>query len=141
MKKILNTYDIAHELLADENADWSRAGAFALAEYLEDLEEDTGEEMELDCVAIRCEFNEYDSLIECAKEYLSDERIAEVLDFQEKKDELKRADWLESKGEVADAKQLRSYFGVDHDERLLREWALDHGQLIEFDGGVIISSF
>ena len=98
MKKILNTYDIANELRADENADWSRAGAFALAEYLEDLEEDTGEEMELDCVAIRCEFNEYDSLIECAKEYLSDERIAEVLDFQEKKDELKRADWLESKG-------------------------------------------
>ena len=48
MKKILNTYDIANELLADENADWSRAGAFALAEYLEDLEEDTGEEMELD---------------------------------------------------------------------------------------------
>ncbi len=30
-----------------------------LAEWLEDLEEDTGEEMELDPIALRCEFSAY----------------------------------------------------------------------------------
>jgi hypothetical protein len=62
MKKTMTTYDIAHELIGDENANWSRAGAFALAEYLEELEESTGEEMEFDHVAIRCDWSEYADL-------------------------------------------------------------------------------
>ena len=52
MKMTLTTYDIANALRGDENARWSRAGSFALAEYLEQLEEETGEEIELDVVAI-----------------------------------------------------------------------------------------
>jgi hypothetical protein len=66
MKKTLTTYDIANELIQDSNANWSRAGAFALAEYLQELEEDTGEEMEMDVVAIRCDYSEYSSLEEWA---------------------------------------------------------------------------
>lgn len=62
MKKTLTTYDIADALYADENANWSRAGAFALAEWLEEMEESTGAETELDVVAIRCDFAEHDSL-------------------------------------------------------------------------------
>ena len=50
MKKTLTTYDIADALCQDENANWSRAGAFALAEWLEEMEESTGEETELDVV-------------------------------------------------------------------------------------------
>jgi hypothetical protein len=60
----LSTYEIANRLLNDSNACWTRAGAFALAEYLESMEEDTGEQMEYDAVAIRCDFSEYSSAVE-----------------------------------------------------------------------------
>lgn len=58
MKRTLSTYEVAHALLDDDNAGWTYKGAFALAEILEQYEEDTGEELELDCVALRCEWNE-----------------------------------------------------------------------------------
>lgn len=69
MKKTLTTYEIGHELLQDSNANWSRAGAFALAEWLEEYEEETEEELELDIVAIRCDFSEFDSAQEAAENY------------------------------------------------------------------------
>ena len=62
MKETLNTHQVANALFKDENAAWTYAGALALAEYLEQFEDDTGEEMELDVVAIRCDFSEYASL-------------------------------------------------------------------------------
>jgi len=58
----LSTYDIADRLLRYSNA-WSRAGAFALAEYLQEMEDSTGEQMEFDAVAIRCDFAEYPSAV------------------------------------------------------------------------------
>ena len=38
MKTTLNTSEAASLLMADENADWTRAGAYALIEHLEQLE-------------------------------------------------------------------------------------------------------
>jgi hypothetical protein len=58
----LNLTDIAQRLLADEFAGWSTNGAFALAEYLTSYAESSGEPMEFDLVAIRCEYSEYKSL-------------------------------------------------------------------------------
>lgn len=69
MKKTLTTHEIATALIGDENANWSRAGAFALAEWLEKLEETSGEEMKLDVVAIRCDFSEYESAQDAAGDY------------------------------------------------------------------------
>lgn len=60
----LSTYDIADRLLRDSNACWTRPGALALAQYLQSIEEDTGETMELDVVAIRCDFSEFSSAVE-----------------------------------------------------------------------------
>jgi len=60
----LSTYEIADCLLRDSNACWTRPGAFALAEYLQELEDSTGEQMEFDAVAIRCDFAEYPSAVE-----------------------------------------------------------------------------
>lgn len=48
--------------MADDNAKWSRLAAYALVEYYENLEEETGTEIEFDPVAIRCDWTEYDSL-------------------------------------------------------------------------------
>jgi hypothetical protein len=108
MKLTLNTYAVADLLIADNNANWSRAGARALAEYLEEIEESTGEEIEFDAVAIRCDYSEYESLAKWADEY--------GFNIDEDED-----------GEAA--------------EESIREYIQDRGQLVEFDGGVIVSSF
>ena len=58
MKNTLNTSEAASLLMADDNAAWSMAGAFALVEYLEQVEEDCDTEIEFDRVALRCEYSE-----------------------------------------------------------------------------------
>lgn len=63
MYQTLSTSEAADLLKRDSNAAWSYAGAHALAEYLEQVEED-GEPIEFDAVAIRCDFAEYASAIE-----------------------------------------------------------------------------
>ena len=73
MKQTMTTSDIADDLRRDENANWSSAGARALAEYLVEFESETGAEMEFDRVAIRCDFAEYKSLREWSKEYFGSE--------------------------------------------------------------------
>jgi hypothetical protein len=120
MKKTMTTSEIAHELIDDGNANWSRAGAFALAEYLEELEESTGEEMEFDHVAIRCDFSEYADLETWLSEYYSRPIPAAY----------------ESAGIDLDGEE-----DEEEKEELIRSHIQDHGTLIEFDGGIIVSSF
>jgi hypothetical protein len=60
----LSTYDIADRLLRDSNACWTRPGALALAQYLQEMEDSTGETMEFDVVAIRCDWSEYPSAVD-----------------------------------------------------------------------------
>ncbi len=69
MKTTLTTSHAAEILSKDEYSSFSRLGAYALIEHLENLEDETGEEMEFDVVAIRCEFSEYDSPQEAAEDY------------------------------------------------------------------------
>jgi hypothetical protein len=125
MKKTLTTSEIAHELIDDGNSNWSRAGAFALAEHLEQYEEETGEEMEFDHVAIRCDFSEYKSLLDFADEYFGgDNRQAADalgLEIAISGDEFEEEEW-----EV---------------ENAVRDYIEGRGTLIEFDGGIIVSSF
>ena len=120
MKKTVTTSEIAHELIDDGNANWSHAGAFALAEYLEELEESTGEEMEFDHVAIRCEFAEYADLETWLSEYYG--RPIPVA--------------YESAGIDLDGEEDEG-----EKEALIRSHIQDHGTLIEFNGGIIVSSF
>jgi len=137
----LNTYQIADALKNDTCARWSYNGSLALAEYLEEYEESTGEELEFDFVAIRCDFSEWDSLQEWAADYFSDDWREEVgVDMEEIKGISSNADKLEAAGEIADANQMREHAnGILNSA--IREYIQDHGQLIEFEGGVIVSSF
>jgi hypothetical protein len=117
MKTTLSTHEIADALKRDENAAWSWAGAKALAEYLEELEADTGEEMELDIVAIRCDFSEDSSLAAWAEGYF---------------------------GGITEAREglgLDEDACLDEEEDKIRNYISERGTLIEFDGGVIVSSF
>jgi hypothetical protein len=72
MKTEMTTYECAKALTHDEYANWTRSGAFALVEYLEQMEDDCGTQIEFDPVALRCEFSEYDTAIEAAKVYTSE---------------------------------------------------------------------
>ncbi len=65
----MTTYECAKALTHDEFASWSRGGAFALVEYLEQLEEDCGMSIEFDHIALRCEYSEYKSLQDFAEQF------------------------------------------------------------------------
>jgi len=123
MKKTLTNYEIAHELLQDENAAWTRSGAFALAEHLEQYEQDIGEELELDVVAIRCDFTEYASLEEWAGIHFAS-----------------HVDAVNELGlTIGDGGALEE--SSEEQDEAIRSYIQDHGTLIEFDGGIIVSSF
>jgi len=48
-------------------------GLRALFNYLEETEEDTGEEIELDVIAICCDYTEYENLAEFQNDYNAEE--------------------------------------------------------------------
>ena len=48
---------------------FSYEGKRALYDYLIELEEGCGEELELDVIALCCDFSEYNTALEAAKEY------------------------------------------------------------------------
>jgi hypothetical protein len=126
MRKTLSTYEIADLLIEDDNAFWSRSGAFALAEYLEDIEAVTGQEMDFDAVAIRCEWAEYSSLQDWGEDYFGgwNQLCAEFGD-----------DYCgPSEGETPEEYAERF-------DDAIRAHIHDNGTLIEFDGGIIVSSF
>jgi len=99
----LQTHEIVNRLLADSGNCWTRAGAFALAHHLQEWEENTGEQMEYDAVAIRCDWSQYPSAVEAYNDTSSEDELSE------------------------------------DDEKKAMEWLRDNGEVIEFDGGVIIS--
>lgn len=90
---------------------FSYNGLVALYEYLEQYEEETGEEVELDVVALCCDYAEYDSAIEAAEEYGFNSRLEE--------------------GEEP----------TEEEEARALEWLQERTMAIEFDGGVIIQQF
>ena len=65
----LTTSQIMDHLLDDEYANWTYEEAKALAEYYEALEIELDEEIRFDRVAIRCEWNKYNSIADIAEDY------------------------------------------------------------------------
>jgi hypothetical protein len=113
MKLTLTTSTAVELLKVDQYARWSRAGARALVEHLEQLEEDTGEEIEFDAVAIRCDYSEFETALKAASEY----------GFEPNPN-------LGEEAQTAEDKEADAL-----------SWLQDQTQVIEFEGGVIIASF
>ena len=123
MKLTLSTYEAAERLFNDENANWTRAGAFALVEHLEELEEDIGEEIEFCPVALRCDYSQYDSLEEWANEQWRSS-----------------FDGVDELGlTIGDDGKIEE--SPEEIDEAIREYIRDRGTLLEFSGGVIVSSF
>jgi hypothetical protein len=70
MKQTINEYQFIEAFKhAGRESQFSRGALFSLFAYLEEYEESTGTELELDPVGICCEFAEYPSALEAAKAY------------------------------------------------------------------------
>ena len=82
MKTTVNFYAFSEAFNIRKDS-FSYDGLKALFEYLESYEEDTGEEMELDVIALCCEYSEYDSALEAATEYGYEAEEGEDEDDQE----------------------------------------------------------
>ena len=83
MKQSINMYQFERAFVnMDRSNQFSYDGLKALFEYLEEYEEDSGTEVELDVIALCCEYAEYDSLEEFqdnyGEEYDSMESISDV---------------------------------------------------------------
>ena len=57
---------------------FSYDGLVALYDYLDDFEEDTDEEIELDVIAFCCDYTEYENLEEYKKSYSSIKSIEDI---------------------------------------------------------------
>ena len=120
MKTTLTTSQAADLLVRDEYANWSIAGASALAKHFEQIEDETGEEVEFNQTEIRCNWSEHVSLVDWADDYFGTDRDGH--------------DWKWNLCITGD---------MDEDEidEIIRERIRESGELIEFDEGVIVSSF
>jgi len=90
MVKIINEYDFSkafHNMGRGEQ--FSSCGLSALFEYFEMLEDSIGEPIELDVIALCCEYAEYDSLAEFQEDYGSE---YESIDDIERETEVIRID-------------------------------------------------
>ena len=81
MKQTINEYQFTEAFKRIRTNNFSYEGLKALFEWFEELENDTGEEMELDVIAICCEFTEYENLKQYNDEYGNEcEEIDEIAD-------------------------------------------------------------
>jgi hypothetical protein len=71
MKKTINKTDFVSAFNKSDTYknNFTHEGLHTLYDFLIETEESTGEEMELDIVALCCEFCEYSSIRECYEEY------------------------------------------------------------------------
>jgi len=73
----LRTSDVTHRLYDNKDNGFSYEGAKALAEYLEQWEEDENIPQEFDQVAIRCNWSEYETAKEALEAYQPDSAYEE----------------------------------------------------------------
>lgn len=85
-------------------------GKRALFNYLEQLEDDMGEEIELDVIALCCDYTEYPSAWDAMKEYQPDDMPVEGeegddLEEIQEKNEKAAHEWLSERTTVIDVKK------------------------------------
>ena len=125
MKRTVNQHEFVDAFRKMGRVDsFSYEGRMALFDYLEQLEEDVGEEIELDVIAICCDYSEYDTALEAATEY----------GFKP------NAEWLATPAQLTAALVATIQDDEDKEEQAI-EWLNDRTTVIQFDGGVIIQGF
>lgn len=96
---------------------FSKPALYALFNYFEDYEDETKEKIELDVIAICCDFTEYQNAYEAMQQYQSEDMPLMGED----------GDDLIEIAEKEEAEALK--------------WLEEHTDVIVFDGGIIIKNF
>ncbi|MFA5053839.1 MAG: hypothetical protein WC565_07260 [Parcubacteria group bacterium] len=130
MKQTVQEHDFLDAFRQYGRADqFTRAGLIALFDYLEEYEKDAGEELELDVIALCCDWSEYPTALEAMRDHVGGEAATdEELNATEDSTE-------------DEAPFLQHLVGDDLKERAALEWLNDQTTVIEFDGGVIVGAF
>jgi len=80
--KTVNEYEFINDFKSYGREDFTHAALVALYEYLEDYSRDTGEPVELDVIALCCEYAEYGTLEEIQDTY-SSTKLETIEDLRE----------------------------------------------------------
>ena len=100
MKAIITQYSFVESFRAcGRESQFSLSALSALFEYLERFEEDTDTELELDPIALCCEWAEYPTALAAAKAYGFDEVCGDDTDC-----ETEALDWLRDHTQVVEFK-------------------------------------
>tara|TARA_R100001510_G_scaffold51840_1_gene52033 strand:- start:327 stop:620 length:294 start_codon:yes stop_codon:yes gene_type:complete len=82
MKQNVTEYDFVDGFMKIRPDNFSRNGLGCLYDYLIELEEDTGEELEFDVIALCCDFSEYKDLNDVREIYGTEfEDIEELREY------------------------------------------------------------
>lgn len=74
MKQTINFYDFSNAFhKADRGDQFTYSGLRAIFDYIEEYEDSADEEVELDVIAICCEYSEYDSIADFWLEYYQED--------------------------------------------------------------------
>jgi hypothetical protein len=76
----VNYDDFSDSFTGRYKNNFSYEGKRALFNYLEEYESETGEQIELDSVALCCEYAEYEDLTELRKDYPDVESMGDLMD-------------------------------------------------------------
>lgn len=80
MKQTVNFSQFVDSFSDQYKDNFSYEGQRALFDYLENLEEDTGTEIELDPIALCCEYSEYKDLKEIQENYTNIKSMEDLKD-------------------------------------------------------------
>jgi len=113
MKEQVSFCDFTDRFRSHDRQDqFSYEGKKALFDYLEEIEEECDIEIELDVIALCCDYSEYDSAVDC----------------------------INDRGYDCDYKEAQDDDEDGHEEYAL-SWLQDQTQVIEHDKGIIIPDF
>ena len=112
MKETVTESRFIQAFLATRPEQFSRPALVALFDYLDQLEQDLGEETEFDPIALCCDWTEYKDAIEAAEAYGWE--APDVAEGEERDDTSERKAW---------------------------EWLADNTQVIGFDDGYLVLNF
>lgn len=117
IKETVNEYRFRDVLMSDQYTSWTYGACSALFDYYKQLSEDIGEDIELDRVAIRCDWSEYPSAWDAMLEYQPDDmptiddepdedgRGMDLVELAEAQEQAAR-EWLEERTQVLDVENI-----------------------------------
>ena len=82
MKQSIDSFQFRNQFMECRPDNFSYPGLLALWEYFEEYEDSTGEEIELDVIAICCEYSEYENLKEFQADYNKEYETREDIEEQ-----------------------------------------------------------